>query len=109
MWRELQGALGTKLLPGNSRPCGAFLVLIERIEKSEMKVMERDGMGMIMRAVRVPTYILAYESYIGDMSTISYFLSSSSSRELSSSRFWLCDPSISILTFKCSKLPHRRY
>jgi hypothetical protein len=36
------------------RTSGPFLVLVERIEETEDKVMERKSFGMIMRAIFIP-------------------------------------------------------
>lgn len=50
----------TEFLTGYAGSCGAFLILVEGIEEGQVEVMKGESRRVIVRAVRVPTWVLVY-------------------------------------------------
>ena len=52
--------MGTEFFAGYAGSCGTFLILIERIEEGQVKVMEGESRRVIVRTIGVPTWVLVY-------------------------------------------------
>lgn len=58
---RIGGSMRALFLPRNGWSCRLLLVLVERIEESQEKIMKRKSLGMVPWTVRISTYIVSWE------------------------------------------------